>query len=294
MTITLTIPGMGYKNLSTKDAIISILGTRWPLSLKQMFQIAKKEYAVSATYQAVHKMLNQLIEEGVLVRNNEGYLLNHDWIKKIKSFSDQLDLVYSQGRKFGAFQNKDIINLYFDSFIPMARFIIHTFHGEFPNLENKPKVAMMWHAWMPIGANEADYNQLKKIFEVPYYGLYRGSTALDIFANQMLVKLGKKSIQNVNYPADGDILVQGEYVAQVFYSADFKKKIEVIFKKTKSVENFNMVEIFQVYAEKNPVKVVISHNPELAESLREEGIKLYEKYNSVSSKKNQISSPTLS
>lgn len=285
MTITLTLPGFGSQGLSTKDAIISILGTRWPLSLKQIFQIAKKEYAISASYQAIHKMLNLLLAEGVVVKEETGYSLNPDWIKKIKSFGDQLDRVYSKSSNFKDFQNKDIINLYFNNFIDMARFIIHTFHGDFPNLGNKPKVAMMWHAWMPIGANESDFEQLKKIFIVPYYGLYRGNTALDIFANQMLVKLGKKSLQNVDYPADGDILVQGDYVAQVFYSADFKKKISRIFKKTKSVENFNMVEIFQVYAEKNPVKVVISNNPELADSLREEGIKLYEKHHQSQDKK---------
>ena len=277
MPVSLTIPNLGSHGLSTKDAIISILGLRWPLAVKQIHRIAVQEYAVSASYQAVHKMLVQLVEEGLILKNESGYSLNPDWIKKIKSFGDRLDKVYSTGRSFSDFQNKDIVNLYFENFIDMARFIIHTFHGEFPNFGNTPKVAMMWHAWMPIGANEDDYTQLKKIFEIPYYGLYRGNTPLDIFANQMLVKLGKKSLQKVDYPADGDILVQGDYVAQVFYSTDFKKKIDHIFKKTKSVENFNMVEIFGVYAEKNPVKVVISRNPSLAESLREEGIKLYEK-----------------
>ncbi len=174
MTITLTLPGLGSQGLSSKDAVISILSARWPLSLKQMHQIAKTEYAVSATYQAIHKMVSLLVEEGVVSKGEQGYSLNPDWIQRVKSFSERLNKNYSKSISFSELQNKDLINLYFDNFGDMARFIIHVFNGEFPNSDKKPRIAMMLHTWMPIGASEQDFLQLKKIFEIPYYGLYRG------------------------------------------------------------------------------------------------------------------------
>ncbi len=284
MAITLTLPGLSSQGLSTKDAIISILSARWPLSLKQIHQIAKTEYAVSATYQAVHKMVCQLVDEGVVFKGEQGYSLNSDWIQRVKSFSERLSKNYSKSISFAELQNKDVINLYFDNFGDMARFIIHVFNNEFPNPDRKPRIAMMLHTWMPIGADEQDFLQLKKIFEIPYYGLYRGNTSLDHYGNQFLIKMGKKSIHGVNYPADGDIIVEGDYVAQIFYPLEFKTKIDSIFSKTKVIEEFDLAKMFETYWQKNQVKVVISRNPELAESLRREGIKLYEKHQQEQSK----------
>ncbi|MFH0955240.1 MAG: hypothetical protein V1777_03995 [Candidatus Micrarchaeota archaeon] len=278
MSITLTLPGLGIQGLSTKDAIISILSNRWPLSLKQIHQIAKTEYAISATYQAVHKMIGLLVSEKVVVRGEEGYCLNSDWISRIKSFSEQLGQNYAQESPFKNFQNQDIINLRFDSLLETIRFIVHKFNWEFPNPEKKPRIAMLMHAWMPIGADEKDFEQIKRIFELPYYGLYRGNTPLDHYGNQFVVKLGKKSIYGVNYPAEGDIVVEGDYVAQIFYPLELKTKINAIFAKTKNIDTFDLAKLFEIYTQKSQIKVVISRNPELARNLREEGIKLYQKY----------------
>jgi hypothetical protein len=278
MVITLTLPGLGVHGLSTKDAIISILSNRWPLSLKQIHQIAKAEYAISATYQAVHKMANQLMDEMVVVRVGAWYSLNPAWINRIKLFTEQLDQSYSKDKPFKNFQNQDIINLTFDSLLETVRFIVHKFNWEFPNPKRKPRVAMLMHVWMPIGADEKDFEQIKRIFELPYYGLYRGDTPLDYYGNQFVVKLGKKSIYGVNYPAEGDIVVEGDYVAQIFYPLELKTKINNIFTKTKNITDFDLAKLFEIYTQKNKIKVIISRNPELAESLREEGIKLYQKY----------------
>lgn len=282
MLISLTIPGFGLRGLSTKDAIISILGSQWPLSVKDIFQIAKKEYGITVTYQAFHKMLIELEGKKVVVRTPAGFSLNPQWIEDIKYFSDQLSKTYSRDPAVANFQNKDIVNLHFESLISSIRFIIHHFHGDFQNPQKKPRICLLEHPWLPVGANETDWERIKEIFRVPYFGLYRGNTPLDKFGNKITANLGKKSLNGIDYPADGDLVLEGDYVAQLFYPRELKNKLAEIFESSSTLENidqFDMGIAYDLYTGNYPVKIVISKNVFLANSLRIEAIKLYEKHN---------------
>ncbi len=78
------------KNKSTKDAIIEILSSEWPLSLKKIHNAIKKKYAISVTYQATHKAINELVDGGTLKKENREYQLSFNWINRIESFGKKL------------------------------------------------------------------------------------------------------------------------------------------------------------------------------------------------------------
>jgi len=81
---------MFTKDKSTKDTIIEILSSEWPLSLNKIYNRTKKKYGISVTYQATHKAVNELVAGGALKKENREYQLSVDWINKIERFGKKL------------------------------------------------------------------------------------------------------------------------------------------------------------------------------------------------------------
>ena len=79
-----------------KDAIVNVLGSEWPLSLKEIYFAVVKEYSLGVSHQAVHKALKKLAENKVLVRHERKYCLNIEWIREVKQFGASLEEAYSQ------------------------------------------------------------------------------------------------------------------------------------------------------------------------------------------------------
>ena len=52
------------KDKSTKDVIIEILSSEWPLSLNKIYYKIKKKYGINVNYQAIHKAVNELVGGG--------------------------------------------------------------------------------------------------------------------------------------------------------------------------------------------------------------------------------------
>ena len=75
---------------STKDQIISLLSENWPLSAKEIYNRLQREQASEITYQAVHKTLGEMSEEGILTKEEKGYRISDSWIKNLKEFSNCL------------------------------------------------------------------------------------------------------------------------------------------------------------------------------------------------------------
>lgn len=99
--IFLVIPQIGISEGSVKDIVIAILCDKWPLTPKSIYNIMKRQYAICVSYQAVHKVIKQLVEKGVLIREDRSYLLNIEWIQRVRKFGEELECVYrnSHGSK---------------------------------------------------------------------------------------------------------------------------------------------------------------------------------------------------
>ena len=94
MSQNLYIPTFNIKDSSVKDCIISILGNNWPLNVKKIHNLIKKNFAKNCTYQAVYKSLNELAKENILIKTKEGYHINLDWIKKLQAYTDTIETNY--------------------------------------------------------------------------------------------------------------------------------------------------------------------------------------------------------
>jgi hypothetical protein len=79
------IPEQGFdESNSTTDAIISLLGSKWPLSARKIHHAIRKKHIQKISYQAVHKALQRLVERKVLSKEDNEYYLNPNWIKRMK------------------------------------------------------------------------------------------------------------------------------------------------------------------------------------------------------------------
>ncbi len=79
------------KQLSTKDKIIDILAVEWPLSTKHIHFILKDQYTTGVTYQAVHKLLQQMVQEKILTQTNKEWKLDESWIEEKLIFFKRLN-----------------------------------------------------------------------------------------------------------------------------------------------------------------------------------------------------------
>ena len=80
------------------DAVVAVLGCRWPLSLRAVYFAVAKQCALGVSYQAVHKALKQLVAEGVVVKEDREYCLSIDWIRNVKRFGASLEEAYTRNQ----------------------------------------------------------------------------------------------------------------------------------------------------------------------------------------------------
>jgi len=66
------------------------------LSIKALHCIILRQYALAVSYQAVHKVVKQLLEEAIIEKNGRCYCLDRGWISRIKIFWAETEAAYSQ------------------------------------------------------------------------------------------------------------------------------------------------------------------------------------------------------
>jgi len=84
------------KSGSVAEAVIAILSSEWPLSLKCMHYRIAKKYAREVSTQAVYKAVKKLRAEGILVKDGSLYLLSPQWLESLHKFSSETKKSYEQ------------------------------------------------------------------------------------------------------------------------------------------------------------------------------------------------------
>ena len=74
----------------TKQVVIDILSSEWPLTAKRLYNKLKKEYGIKISYQATHKALQELTEKKILTKDKDGYIINKKWIKELGEISEKV------------------------------------------------------------------------------------------------------------------------------------------------------------------------------------------------------------
>jgi hypothetical protein len=263
---------------STKEKIITLLGQKWPLSAKEIYHSITREQATEITYQAIHKTLNEMLEEKTIEKKDQKYQLNQEWIQQIKKTATQLEEKYKNGKQVD-FEHFESEYVEFNDFMSLARFVINEFFINYPNPEKKPLVCYWNHVYGVVGATEKEYSNLKKMFTNPqHYGVCKNNTVLDNYMAKVYKKMGKKSVNGINYPFHNETYVCGDFVCEAFFPIEYNKKVNEFFERIKEVTP----EVIQEYGEvqfspKMKSNLIIYKNKKFAEELRKYAIEAYNK-----------------
>jgi len=66
-----------------------------------------KNMGLYVSYQAVHKTIRELLDDGIILKEYKAHSINKDWIDGVKNFADNLSKVYEDkttmtiGKAFG-------------------------------------------------------------------------------------------------------------------------------------------------------------------------------------------------
>jgi len=258
----------------TKNQIITILSETWPLSAKEIYNQLQRKHSFLGSYQAVHKMVQQMTQEGILEKQENKHQISTEWAKNFSTFAKHLEeklKVQNQG-------NMKTIN--FNCFIEFGKYLINDFFTEKEALKKTPCACFWNHAYPVVGASEEEHNKMKTLFSnQEHYAVSTQDTYLDRLTSDYTRTLGKKSITGKKYTAKIDTFVEGNKIMQVYLPKELEDEMDKVYSQIKSEKDFKLEPLLELGTKKHKIKAIIFENKELAESLREEIRKLYTEAN---------------
>ncbi|HLC62320.1 MAG TPA: hypothetical protein VJI52_04865 [Candidatus Nanoarchaeia archaeon] len=263
------------QNAGTKQKIFEVLSEKWPLTAKTIFEAVKKFYASELTYQAVHKTLKEMELEKMVIKKNNGYSLNVDWLQGVKKSIEQVEKRYLENNKIKIPQDfSGSIELEFDSYtdltVSTAELILSRQLANGP--EDKEMICTLEYGWWPFKFRFEHFEILAKMmFKNPdSKNIIRKKTPFGEWIRAQYKKIGAVSAPiGTKLEIDEDIFVLGNCLVEVKFDVASKKIIEHYYSKWKNVEDafneFGLKEEPKIHA-----TMRITKNPEMAAFMRKQ------------------------
>jgi len=121
---------LDFTGNTTRELIIKVLSIEWPLSTKEITSRVQKISSKSLTYQAIHKTITQLVNNGIILKSpNKKLQLNMEWIINIEKFGTTLHTNYTDKQKVDLKElyKETQVNLIFENPLELGVFLCNTF-----------------------------------------------------------------------------------------------------------------------------------------------------------------------
>ena len=260
------------KQKSTKGIIIQILSNKHSLTAKEIHHLLIKEHAKQISYQATHKTLKEMEEEGILEKVENKFKISTNWIKNLSTYAKNLESSSKEN-------NGEVKTHTFSSITDAGKFLINKFIGSWntPNPENKDSICIWTHAWPLTGVSQEEHENMKKMMqETKHINFCKNQTYLDKLTLEYLEKIGKTIYYSKKLPAKQDTFIEGDYILQFYYSKELEEEMDKLYTEVKNEKDLNMQKLFEFTTKPHKIKAIIFKNQELADSLREEAKKIVE------------------
>ena len=271
MVMHLVIPEINFKPQNSRDAIISILTSDWPLSLREIYVKIKKQYGYSSSYQAVFKSVNELLEKGVLYKNDKKYSINVDWIKKLQSFTDIVETNYYAKERMHQLsgikdskQNADILILNFETIFDAEKYLYYFIKDRLFKKNNESLYFQLKNEWRPLFYFRSEYNFHRKLIEKKHkiFVLCGGKSEIEkenkIFYDNIGVKF---YLNKITSPQDSIILL--DYYIQIFIPEDLRNKMNEYLEKKDTLSLLK-----NVLEKKSSIRVLITKDESLCKQIK--------------------------
>ncbi len=151
-------------NQRTKDLVLVILSESFPLSIKELYSKVSRQ-GNNVTYQAVHKVVQNLIETDIVEKNGKGIQLSKKWIDRVKDYAFTVDTVYTKGKNHRLpTEFTKPYSVIFDDLSAYVVWLAENFRdGNFTRKKPMPVFGIFYHAIWPLRFNFKDFELLREM-----------------------------------------------------------------------------------------------------------------------------------
>jgi hypothetical protein len=276
MVIRITLP-LG-KDDNVKNLVFSILTKEYPLKIVELTNHIRKRYGKSVTFQAVRKAILELVEEGILIKKDNEFLVNKTWIFETKKELDNIysGLIEEKPKPKGIDSIQGEVSVFtFDSLNNLMKFwqdLIDDWYENFkkgdPNI-NAYQGGHIWEGLLHLDKEQKIMGQLKKK-GIKSYSVITNNSILDRNIAKFYNKIGiKTSINNTNTSFDKSYYVgtYGEMIIQTTYPKEIVHKLDEFFKKNITLENLDISDLSIIVNKNHKMKLTIIKNLEMAKQI---------------------------
>lgn len=261
----------------TKDQIIEVLSSRFPLSAKRIYNELKKRYLSSVTYHACYMHIQELVGQGVLVKEGMEYRLDGRWIEKSQTFFNNTEMNYAEinNSSINLAKEKECITmLRFESLDKMHDFMT-SFKKRFIDSASTRKTSEVYwlvdHLAGPIFymKERAEYMQKIKDEGITYGIAIRGFGNMDKFVENMYRGFGLDTIRiGVSDYDSSTVAIFNDILFHILMPEDIRKALDDLFKMEISSNNMPVF-LNELINRKANIYLIIIKSPELVKYYKE-------------------------
>jgi hypothetical protein len=251
-------------NMSLQEEIIGLLSYQPNLTAKQLFNKINKEKSIS--YQAVHKMLVEMENKNILSKKYREYSINLRWVINKKQFYE--NIINSQ-KTTGFNPNLKVQTLELNTLFEFFEGMLDLFSSDilYKNCNHKFGGGILRHLWWSLSFDNIGFEKFKHMLgPKDSYIVAIKNTPVDKWLQSYYKKTGVTEIKiGVDYDLTDDIAIVGNYVIQVFFDNKTTNTLDKLYSEVNDISDaINKGILEKVLTEKTNIKVVITHDKELA------------------------------
>ncbi len=255
------------------SALLEVLAAHPRLDVQEL-HAALREYGESVSLPNLYRVIGQMIDVQMLVRDNGKIAISRAWIPHILSIADTIRSTYAtadgsnfplkenERREFTAESLGGLDPIWFDILIGCADADL-----------SREWFAYNSHPWHVIGMSDTELRGYKAIVKkgITCQMSYGSETFLDLYGKKIIRIPGFKAVVSPSVPflKEGYALwVCGEYIIECVFPDSLSKRFTYFFDTIKTIKQFEpslFVDIFQMKAR---CKVTLRRNKKEAEKLR--------------------------
>ena len=276
MALELTLP-LG-SNQNVKNIVFTILTHEYPLKLIQLTNYIRKRYGKAVTFQAVRKAVLELTDEGVLVRDENDFSINKEWIKQSKEVIDNLyNSIYEEKsvpKKVDSI-GSEISVFTFNSLNEMMKFWEDLIDNWFDNFKQEDPNVNCWqgaHGWESLLHSDTEKTMMERLKNkgIKSYVFSTSNTPLDKLALNLYKQIGLKVViskSSSRFDKSYYVGTYGDLVVQTQYHEELVKEQDDFFKRNKNLENINLKELSDIVNKKIKIKLSVIKNLNMAKKI---------------------------
>ncbi|PIY59856.1 hypothetical protein COY95_04870 [Candidatus Woesearchaeota archaeon CG_4_10_14_0_8_um_filter_47_5] len=253
------------KEKSTRNLIVNILASEWPLSAKKIHNHLKKHYGVLITYHSVYECIQNLCEQGVVERRKREYQLSKAWIADSITSFKKLKQSYTTNKPIQKV-SKDMQQLILYSANELFEFMLQGLEsGLFGYNPCEKFYAEFSHMWGCFYTKE-QFATTKRFLYQNINVICNGNTILDRAITGFYTKTLKAHVRlGIPCAYGHDTIVHHDTIVQVFFPENLITVRERLFPKKLTPMSLDVVrEYKRRFEEKAEITVVILKNRKLA------------------------------